>query len=220
MAPRIKRARLQHTCSLIIPNSPHERYTRFHRQQSRPFGSTPQYRSKLRQQMFDWLDGPGNVFRNPLPGSTNYLSAYDQRGRLIRDDRGAGEAAEKADGKENEPPKAHNDEDGLEEQVTPLKDNKATLIPRESSQDLEPFPMNRQFRSQPVLSEEFREEIWKRVVVQGQSIRFVSTELNVEMSRVGAVVRLKSVEKQWQQQVELSVSFNVCTVGSIAKTLH
>ena len=152
--------------------------------------------------MFDWLDGPGSVFRKPLPSSTNYLSAYDQRGRLIRANQGASEAAGKADTRENEPPKTRDEEDSPEEQVDPVKNQKATkMIPRESSQDLEPFPLNRQFRSQPVLSEEFREEIWKRVVIQGQSIRYVSAELKVEMRRVGAVVRLKSVEKQWQQQV-------------------
>ena len=34
--------------------------------------------------MFNWLNGPGAAFRNPLPGSTNYLNAYDPSGRLIR----------------------------------------------------------------------------------------------------------------------------------------
>lgn len=34
--------------------------------------------------MFAWLDGPGENFRYPFPGSTNYLSAYDRRGKLLR----------------------------------------------------------------------------------------------------------------------------------------
>ena len=156
--------------------------------------------------MFDWLDGPGNVFRNPLAGSTNYLSAYDSRGRLIRADKGTNEAAEKAMTRRHEPVDGRDEEDSPEEHAAPVKNQRVTTIPRESSQDLEPFPMNKQFRSQPVLSEEFREEIWKRVVVQGQSIKYVSSDLKVEMRRVGAVVRLKSVEKHWQQQVTTSLT--------------
>lgn len=35
----------------------------------------------------------------------------------------------------------------------------------------------------------------------GKSVREVSVELRVEMSRVGAVVRLKEVEKQWKSIV-------------------
>lgn len=35
--------------------------------------------------MFAWLEGPGESFRHPLPNSTNYLSAYDRRGKLLRE---------------------------------------------------------------------------------------------------------------------------------------
>ena len=34
--------------------------------------------------MFQWLNGPGAAFRDPLPGSTNYLGAYDDKGQLTR----------------------------------------------------------------------------------------------------------------------------------------
>ncbi len=74
-------------------------------------------------------------------------------------------------------------------------------LPKEGPQDLMPFPLNRQFRSQAVLSEELREEIWERVIRKGKSVKVVSAELGVEMNRVGAVVRLKSVEKEWIQKV-------------------
>ncbi|KAL9112719.1 MAG: hypothetical protein Q9227_003022 [Pyrenula ochraceoflavens] len=40
--------------------------------------------TRLRRDMFGWLNGPGQSFRNPLPNSTNYLSAYDRRGQLMR----------------------------------------------------------------------------------------------------------------------------------------
>ena len=64
-----------------------------------------------------------------------------------------------------------------------------------------PFPLNRSFYSQSVLSIELREEIWKRVKVDGKSIRAVSVELGVDMRRVGAVVRLTTIEKRWKMEV-------------------
>ena len=82
------------------------------------------------------------------------------------------------------------------------RDSKKGLgVPRETADDLMPFPLNRHFRSQPVLSEELKEEIYKRVMVEGQDVRTVSASLSVEMRRVGAVVRLKAVEKQWESEV-------------------
>ena len=50
----------------------------------RDFSSTPATKTRLRRQMFSWLQGPGESFRHPLPNSTNYLSAYDRRGKLLR----------------------------------------------------------------------------------------------------------------------------------------
>ncbi len=66
-----------------------------------------------------------------------------------------------------------------------------------------PFPLNKHFFSQPILSEELREEIWKRVKVEKKSVRSVSVELGVEMRRVGAVVRLVELEQQWRAEVSL-----------------
>ena len=175
--------------------------------------------------MYRWLDGPGNVFRQPFPNSTNYINAYDQSGGLIRAD-GAkpsdllNEKGELkiADGPRENVTEGENedlldvdeDEDaaGLPARrsrqtfrsgVRGLKE--ALGIPKETADDLMPFPLNRHFRSQPVLSEELKEEIYKRVMVEGQDIRTVSASLSVEMRRVGAVVRLKAVEKQWESEV-------------------
>lgn len=149
--------------------------------------------------MYDWLNGPGAVFKNPLPGSTNYLNAYDREGQLLRTK------------SQLEPPASsdNEDEDGYaveddEENKSRKKDNARgpnSSVPPETPDDLMPFPQNRQFRSQPVLSEELKDEIWHQVVDLKKSVRGVSVDLNVEMSRVGAVVRLKAVEKQWVQQV-------------------
>ena len=145
--------------------------------------------------MFRWLNGPGSVFRNPFPGSTNYLNAYDAGGRLIRLQL-AGKA-KTADADEEL------DDLGDEDKPKNLTPNIASgePIPPETADDLMPFPLNRQFRSQAVLSEELKEEIYQRVTQQGKSVRLVSAELGVEMRRVGAVVRLKSVEKEWVDKV-------------------
>ncbi|KAL2868188.1 mitochondrial 37S ribosomal protein mS45 [Aspergillus lucknowensis] len=63
-----------------------------------------------------------------------------------------------------------------------------------------PFPLNPNFVSESVLSEELRNEIYERVVVKKQSVRAVSVEMGVDMRRVAAVCRLVEMEKRWRQQ--------------------
>ncbi|MCJ1354380.1 MAG: hypothetical protein MMC33_004368 [Icmadophila ericetorum] len=162
---------------------------------SKPFSSTPQNDTRLRQAMFRWLRGPGAVFKDPLPGSTNYLNAYDASGRLLR--LGTETRMNKDD--EDDGPAL---KEGEEKEEGEAEQNLAMGVPtrKEMADDFIPFPLNRQFKSESVLSEELREEIWDRVTNQGKSARMVSAELGVEMSRVGAVVRLKTVEKAWLKQ--------------------
>jgi hypothetical protein len=74
--------------------------------------------------------------------------------------------------------------------------------------DHSPFPLNRNFVSQPILSEQMRENIWKRIMQDGQSVRDVSATLGVEMRRVAAVVRLKEVEKEWLRIVSSRTALN------------
>ncbi|KAI6377316.1 hypothetical protein MCOR25_002572 [Pyricularia grisea] len=61
----------------------------------------------------------------------------------------------------------------------------------------QPFPLNPNFRSAPVLSESARELIWEKVMLKGEPMKSVSAELGVDIRRIGAVVRLKEVEKDW-----------------------
>lgn len=61
----------------------------------------------------------------------------------------------------------------------------------------QPFPANPLFRSEAVLSEAMRDLIYSMVIEQGKPIKVVSEKLNVDVRRVGAVIRLKQVEKQW-----------------------
>ena len=140
----------------------------------------------MRAEMFRWLNGPGSVFRHPLPGSTNYLNAYDRYGELIR-------AKDRSRG--------GNDEEDDKEDARIKGSKNARALPKESTEDLMPYPMNPQFRSQHVLSEELKDAIYEKVMVSGQSVRNVSATLGVEMNRVGAVVRLKALEKEWEREV-------------------
>ncbi|KAK0725764.1 eukaryotic mitochondrial regulator protein-domain-containing protein [Lasiosphaeris hirsuta] len=63
---------------------------------------------------------------------------------------------------------------------------------------LKPFPANDKFVSQPVLSEEARERIWKSVMVTGLPLKAVSAQYGVDMRRVAAVIRLKAIENEWE----------------------
>ncbi|KAF2843238.1 hypothetical protein M501DRAFT_994094 [Patellaria atrata CBS 101060] len=160
--------------------------------------------------MDSWIEGPGRAFKRPLPGSTNYLSAYDRFGRLIRLPDGKPKNKNSSQSGDVDQVKARQSEggnpalvpDGLDQaaqendrQDTTKKDSNA--LPPESLDDLRPFPLNNSFRSQPVLSEELREVIYDQVVNRDRSVREVSVEYNVSMERVGAVVRLKTIEKDW-----------------------
>ena len=156
--------------------------------QRRQLSSSPLLKTRQRQDMFRWLNGPGSAFRQPLPNSTNYLSAYDKTGGLIRADGATrpqisdrNESKESADGDKRLP--------------------EGGGMPQETAEDLMPFPMNKHFRSQPVLSDELKDEIYRRITEDGQDVRTVSASLGVEMRRVAAVVRLKAVENQWVKEV-------------------
>ncbi|KAK0618639.1 hypothetical protein DIS24_g11669 [Lasiodiplodia hormozganensis] len=150
--------------------------------------------------MYNWLNGPGAKLRHPLPGSTNYLGAYDKQGNLLRATAAPTRIREDGEegGKEEEP-----SDGGLESRIDSAdKDADAANneLPRENRTDLTPFPLNKQFYSQPVLSEELRERIYKAVVEDNLPLSIASTSYKVSMERVAAVVRLKTMEKQWEEQ--------------------
>lgn len=166
----------------------------------------------------------GANLKEPLPGSTNYLGAYDRYGNLVRanagwqrggpqkqeapqgssvEGEGAGEGEQKS-----EVPEGQESADELELSVRRDEEkNRAEAaeqeqkLPPETAEDLRPFPMNRFFRSQPVLSEDLREAIYQRVKRDGATVPLASVEFGVSNERVGAVVRLKQMEKDWISQV-------------------
>jgi Eukaryotic mitochondrial regulator protein len=150
----------------------------------RDFSTTPsKHMTKLRREMFGWLNTRGKNFQEPFQGSTNYLTDYSSSG--FRHD--------------------HGQEDlGSRGSATSGREGESRQRAESSRQRLpQPFPLNEFFVSRPILSEQLREEIWRRVKVDKKSIRNVSVELGVEMRRVGAVVRLIEVEKQWRAEVSL-----------------
>lgn len=64
-----------------------------------------------------------------------------------------------------------------------------------------PFPNNRTFISETVLSEDLRNEVYVQVVEQNKSLRAVSVELGIDMKRIAAVVRLVELERRHRAQV-------------------
>lgn len=58
-----------------------------------------------------------------------------------------------------------------------------------------------------MLSESARELIWEKVMLKGEPMKSVSAELGVDIRRIGAVVRLKEVEKDWISNVSIYLVF-------------
>jgi hypothetical protein len=106
-----------------------------------------------------------------------------------------------------------NGEGAALKQHTPGRTNYITRLKGNAGN--RPFPLNPNFISEPILSEELRNEIYRRVVDRKQSVRAVSVDLGVDMRRVAAVVRLVELEKRWKQQVcMLSFSRRLCRLFS------
>jgi len=75
------------------------------------------------------------------------------------------------------------------------------FLPNAQKNEDQPFPLNPEFRAQPVLSEDAREDIWSRFFEKQEGIKAISVALNVDQRRVAAVVRMKEVEKRWLAEV-------------------
>lgn len=97
---------------------------------------------------------------------------------------------------------------GVQNYLTGLRDRRNNRLQAQEAPDddrpPQPFPLNPAFVSEPILSEELRGEIYRRVVQGNHSVREVSVDLGVDMRRIGAVVRLVELEKRWKKQVCLS----------------
>jgi hypothetical protein len=173
--------------------------------------------TRRRRLFYEWMNSTGASLKEPIPGSTNYLGAYDKFGNLVR--AAPGWQRDKV-GEKKVPEKVESETLGGQEVVDELemsvrrdaqKKSKPqkeddNALPPETAEDLRPFPMNKHFRSQPVLSEDLREAIYQRVKRDGATVSLASVEFGVSNERVGAVVRLKQLEKEWIAQVRLKIS--------------
>ncbi|KAK4177561.1 eukaryotic mitochondrial regulator protein-domain-containing protein [Triangularia setosa] len=63
-----------------------------------------------------------------------------------------------------------------------------------------PFPSNKSFKSEPVLSSRARQTIWEAVMLKGMPLKAVSAQYQVDMRRVAAVVRLMEIEKRMERE--------------------
>ena len=198
----------------------------------RQFSQTcPRQITIRRRKFYEWLNGPGKQLKEPLPGSTNYLGAYDKFGNLIRARPGWQRGGQKATESENKgevggkeekrgedaTPQGQESLDKLEaairageaeeKEAKQEAEEDDSKLPPETAEDLRPFPLNQYFRSQPVLSEDLREAIYQRVKKDGATVSLASVEFGVSNERVGAVVRLKQMEKEWIAQVRFPTFF-------------
>lgn len=169
--------------------------------------------------------------KEPIPGSTNYLGAYDRYGNLIRAapgwQRNKAENTKKDSEKGAEQatqPGGQEVEDDLEMSARRDEQKKGNAkqenqLPPETAEDLRPFPMNHHFRSQPVLSEDLREAIYQRVKRDGATVALASVEFGVSNERVGAVVRLKQLEKEWiAQGKRLAIPYSKAVLDMVPTT--
>ncbi|USW52046.1 Putative ribosomal protein S35 [Septoria linicola] len=249
MPPRIQPHRLpsQSTCQCFRTRPtcvPEGASVAIPSQQTRNFHPQPKSKAtRQRRNMWEWLNGPGKVFREPLPGSTNYMSAYDKYGNLVRarrgrdNQRGGPPAAQEAEidvapaEKEEEIQREERSRGLDEEEITANeqkrnahREAKAEIearagAPKERLSDMRPFPLNQSFRSQSVLSEDLREEIYRQVVGAGVDVSTVSAAFGVDLRRVAAVVRLKSIEKQWEAEDKpLAKAYNEAVLAMLPQT--
>jgi len=181
--------------------------------------------------MYAWYKGAGKAFRQPLKGSTNYLSAYDKQGNLVRAGGKDGRKGRQRDqdvepetdakiveeeeadaARRDQEDESLSDEDrSIRREQRELARNTRTSnmadsearggVPKERPQDMRPYPLNQSFRSQPVLSEELREQLYVQVAIYRHDLSSVAASFGVDIRRVAAVVRLKTVEKQWEAEV-------------------
>jgi hypothetical protein len=173
--------------------------------------------TQRRRKFYAWLNGPGRPLKQPIPNSTNYLGAYDRFGNLVRAGPGwqaqqrkkkassadKGEEATSLEGQESDEPEMAVRRLEEEANKTQKKGEEEERLPPETLEDLRPFPLNKYFRSQAVLSEELREAIYQYMAdpVEPHTVPGTSSQFGVSNERVGAVFRLKQMEKEWIAQV-------------------
>ncbi|KAF2758940.1 hypothetical protein EJ05DRAFT_537319 [Pseudovirgaria hyperparasitica] len=219
MPARIRVAAFSRTPLIYSSSTAFQHELRSSSRYTRHFSQSLRSSTVLRDQFYAWLSGPGQNFEKPLPGSTNYLSAYTSDG-VLRRQKEETKVDEKEKSQESSAAKVANDGASIDgqnaddpatamdnpdnttdtpEEPEELKEEELEndQLKKESLRDLRPFPMNQQFVSESVLSESVREDIYNQVVNKGTHVVKASADANISIERVAAVVRLKQIEKNW-----------------------
>jgi hypothetical protein len=179
----------------------------------------------MRDEMYQWLLGKGDKFKNPSPNGPNYLDAPfapkkgnakgkdgDLRGKTPMEEvtEAIGQLDEVPASPEVDTDSATqagsgkmSDEEEYYDTMNRLKKARGSKSSRRDDLEvnLQPFPQNPHFISEPVLSEDLKEAIYKDVKMENRTVRETSEHYKVSMERVGAVVRMKQMERDWLEQV-------------------
>ncbi|KAF9024091.1 hypothetical protein BDZ89DRAFT_989412 [Hymenopellis radicata] len=72
-----------------------------------------------------------------------------------------------------------------------------------------PFPLNQSFRPEPPLSDQFRERLYRAHIRNPlqNSVRELAQRYHLSIGRVDAILRLKGMEKNWQEGKQLQTGF-------------
>ncbi|KAF2665443.1 hypothetical protein BT63DRAFT_459018 [Microthyrium microscopicum] len=140
-------------------------------------------------EFLEWLNLEGTQYMRPT-GEPHYLQPMRVQKRKNKEKE---DAALEAVEQEEDTKKGKGDSD------------------RRKGLDNIPFPSNPFFKSQKVLSEAIKEQIYQSVALKGQSVRDASSYYRVSMERVGAVVRMKQMERDWMEQKREKLAPNFST---------
>jgi len=147
---------------------------------------------EAKDEFMKWITTEGKRYQRPT-GSPNYLvSEKEKRSQ-------GSQRNKKTKGGDRFGTEGDDLESGLATQTE--KDDAKNFTQR-------PFPLNLFFKSKSVLSENFKEAIYERVVVKGDTVLAASAFFNVSVERVAAVVRMKQMERDWLKQVRFYFSLS------------
>lgn len=135
--------------------------------------------TQLRRKALEWVANEEPKYREVTPGKPNYLTLHTNDGLNARMD--AQRALDRDAELETGHRPGHHD--------TKTKANHR------------PFPLNPYYVSQSILDDKFKESVWTSVMVDGMSVRDTSVKMGIDMRRVGAIVRMKEIEKEWMRTV-------------------
>jgi hypothetical protein len=151
------------------------------------------------RQALEWLESSGEQYRRPTPGRPNYLRPEDGGGHQL-DAQSDAAAAREDSGRSSM----------LGDMEAQVGDEVAQSVTRRMQQAVKPsklppnprpYGLNLYYRSERVLSEELKEAIYLQWAEHSASLKDISQRYFVCVERVGAVIRMKQIERNWLKEV-------------------